>query len=354
MYSLYTQRVFERELAEICELSSDDLSSISGSHIFITGGTGYIGKWLVEAISYANEHKNLDIKISILTRKPELFAKRYPHLVNGRTVKLIKGDVSDFDDVTEGYTHLIHAATDVVEACDPIQIFDTTVLGTRRVMRFAAEKEISSVLLLSSGAVYSSTPDTVERISEEWATGFNVDQPSSSYALGKNVTEWLGTIYGKEYGIRCNAARVFAQVGPYLALDAHYAVGNFIRDALENREIEIKSDGSTIRSYLYSTDLVTWLLAILVRGVPGRAYNVGSDDPISIKSLASAVLNQCYPEERLQGIRILGNSVPGVAPSRYVPDVSRAKVELGLSVRVSLAEALNRTIEWNRQFMVRS
>ena len=335
-----------RDIEAITEIARADLLALHGARIFITGGTGYIGRWLLESLCHANRVLDLKLEATVLSRMPAEFAMRYPHLAGDKCIRLIEGDVRDFDFTFdhEGFSHCIHAATDVVASSAHLDIFDVTVTGTKHVMEFARHQGIVDVLLLSSGAVYGLVPDHVKRASESWPCVSDVTTQQSAYGLGKIVTEWLGNAYGKQYGFSCKSARVFAQIGPYLELDAHFAAGNFIRDVLQGNGIIIKGDGTALRSYMYAVDMVTWLWAILVRGKAGSAYNVGSEQGISIRGLAEVIV-RVAGEEQVE-IKVLDQPVPSAASLNYLPDTMLARKELRVSITVPLEDAIRRTLEW--------
>lgn len=340
------------DIEAITAIARADLLALRDARIFITGGTGYVGRWLLESLCHANRVLDLQLSATVLSRRPVEFASKYPHLAGDPSITLIEGDVRHFMCDQEGFSHIIHAATDVVTSTTPLDVFDVTVMGTRHVLEFSRRQGVRDVLLLSSGAVYGPFPNNVEYASESLACVSDVTAARSAYGLGKIATEWLGNTYGQQYGFSCKSARVFAQIGPYLELGAQFAAGNFIRDALRGESIIVKSDGTSLRSYMYATDLVAWLWAILVRGQAGRAYNVGSDQGVSIRGLAETVVRVAGVER--VDIKVLGQPAPGAAPSRYVPDTTIARDELGLSITVPFEDALRRTVEWYRAQIKRS
>ncbi|TCR03918.1 dTDP-glucose 4,6-dehydratase [Neorhizobium sp. JUb45] len=284
--------------------------------------------------------------IVVLSRNPRKFADQCPHLANDPAVSFIQGDVRDFTGLTGTFSHILHAATDVIASNTALDTFDVTVAGTQRVLDVARDHGAKNVLLLSSGAVYGRLAEPVDRIPETQPCTSDVTASSAAYGLGKIATEWLGNAYGQQYGFACKSARIFAQVGPYLELDAHFAAGNFIRDALRGQTLTIKGDGTSLRSYMYATDLVAWLLAILVRGRAETSYNVGSEQAVSIRELAEAVARVTGLDS--SNVKILGQPALGVAPDRYVPSTQFAQSDLGLSITVPFEEALLRTAEWYR------
>jgi dTDP-glucose 4,6-dehydratase len=147
-------------------------------------------------------------------------------------------------------------------------------------------------------------------------------------------------------GFEPTIARCFAFIGPYLPLDVHFAVGNFIRDGLEGGPIRINGDGTPYRSYLYAADLAIWLWMILLRGRPLRPYNVGSPEAVTIEQLAHIVAHAFAQTLAIERAR---EPIQGMAANRYVPAVTRAEADLGLRATVPLADAVRRTIVWHQQ-----
>jgi dTDP-glucose 4,6-dehydratase len=167
--------------------------------------------------------------------------------------------------------------------------------------------------------------------------------PSSAYGEGKRVSEWLCCQAATE-DFEVKIARVFALVGPHLPLDKHFAIGNFLRSAMAGEQIVIQGDGTPHRSYLYAADMAAWLWAVLIKGQPGRAYNVGSDASISIKSLAERICQLLDKELTISLQRVAGSRV---ASTRYVPAISRCRDELRLPKPLELDEAILRTAQWH-------
>jgi dTDP-glucose 4,6-dehydratase len=170
--------------------------------------------------------------------------------------------------------------------------------------------------------------------------------PKSAYAEGKRVAEQMCAAAAKESAIHFAIARCFAFVGPHLPLDQHFAIGNFIRDALEGNAIQIRGDGTPMRSYLYAADLAIWLWTMLLdtkSDADPTVLNVGSGDAISIRDLARMVAEEVNPSLRIE---VAGRHEPGQRLEQYVPDVTMAERCLGLRPRIGLREAIRRTAAW--------
>lgn len=336
----------EKDLGQILSQAENVFRELRGANIFITGGTGFIGTWILETIRYANQTRNFDIHASILTRNKESYFKRNLRLASHNKFSFIEGDISSFDAPDSNYSHVIHGATDAsayLNEHDPIKMFNTVVDGTKRILEFAKEKQAARVLMMSSGAVYGQQPYELQKVGESWLGGPNCVDPRATYAEAKRAAEMLCAIYHKQFGLQIAIARIFALLGPYLSLDIHFAAGNFIRDAISGKKIVVNGNGRPCRSYLYAADLVVWLLTMLVRAESGKPYNVGSDESISIKDLANLIADTLNSGE----VEVMCGDDIGWNQGRYVPNTDLIESELGVKRTVSLEEAILRTAIWN-------
>ena len=320
--------------------------ALRGERIFVTGGTGFVGTALVEAFVAANAAHDLGARIVLLTRDAARFAARAPHLANDRAVELVAGDAVDFAPPRGRFAFVVHAATERYHAADaarPLSVFERDLAATRRVLELAREAGAARFLFTSSGAVYGRQPADLANVPEDYPGAPGTTEAGTEYGQSKRASEFACASYARVFGVGAVIARLFTFVGPHLALDEGYAVGDFLRDVLAGRAIRIAGDGTAVRSYLYSADLAIWLWTMLLRGTPGRAYNAGSPHAVSIRELAAAVAAAVAPGTPVEVAR---EAVPGRAGPRYVPCTRRAEDELGLRVRVPLRDALVRTYEF--------
>jgi nucleoside-diphosphate-sugar epimerase len=331
---------------------------LRGQKVFITGGTGFVGRWLLEGFAEANRELDLGAQAVVLTRHPETFQTQAAHLAADRAIRLIRGDVLNLEmgglrqqpgTPREGrYSFVIHAAADTSLAGNrdqPLATLETLYEGTRRALEFAAQAGAQGFLFTSSGMVYGGQPGAMNHVPESCTSGPDIGSPLSAYGEGKRVAELLCAIYSHTRGLPCKVARGFAFVGPHLALNAHYAIGNFIRDALAGKPIGVNGDGTPLRSYLYGADLAVWLWTLLLHPKASGAYNVGSDEAHSIREIAECVSRN---SGHALPVTVAQAPDPRRPAHRYVPDISRARNELGLRVWTSLDSAVRKTLEFHQ------
>ncbi len=316
---------------------------LRGQRVFITGGSGFFGCWLLETFAWANERLKLGAEAVVLTRDAARFADKLPTIAGYCSIRLLQGDVGSFEFPEARFSHIIHAALDYSA---PIDLFLGVVGGVSRTLDFALHCGAQRYLFTSSGAVYGRQPLELSHVGEDYFGAPDTMRPASAYGEAKRASEFLCAAYHAKHGLETTIARGFAFVGPYLPLDGGSAIGNFIGDALAGEPIKLNGDGTPLRSYLYGADLAIWLWTILFRGQPARPYNIGAEPTYSIAQVARMVAEEVNPGSEVQ---IAEKADPARVPERYVPSTKRARAELGLEEWIDVREGIRRTAAWQRR-----
>lgn len=333
------------DLEYIYQKTKHILNNLDGKKIFFTGGTGFIGKSLLDFFLYLRQIKSVNLELIVLSRNHEAFLQKFPKF-SVPYIQFVTGDIVDFDFFSLPECHIIiHAAADAdakINNEQPLKIINSIVEGSKKVFDYGVSCKVQKVLYLSSGAVYGIQPDNMAGFPEAYSGGPNTLLPTSAYAEAKRLAELLCVCYHKQYNMNISIARCFAFVGPYLPLDKHFAIGNFIRNGLRGEDIIIKGTGLPLRSYMYSADLVIWLLYILLKGESGHAYNLGSEKSVTIKELAYTVGN-FFPD---LSVKVLNTVSQTDRNQNYIPDVTKIKSELLVPDILDLNEAIRRTVQY--------
>lgn len=338
----------QHDLEHILDHTRDVWEEARGARIYLTGGTGFFGCWLLESFCHINRRLSLGAQAVALTRDCARFARKAPHLANAPEIGLLEGDAKTHVFPDGGFDYAIHAATETrpgYAAVEPAELLAENLAGTQRFLELVKRSGVRKFLFTSSGAVYGLQPVDVERVREQDRLAPDPLSLAAAYGESKRAAELLCAAATRPGLCEAKVARCFAFVGPHLPLDANYAIGNFLHDALAGGPLRIAGDGTPRRSYLYAADLAAWLWVILFRGRAAQAYNVGSARHLSIREIAEAVQREVAPQARVEIARAPES---GAAVSRYVPDITKARSELGLDEWVDLAEAIRRTAAWHR------
>jgi nucleoside-diphosphate-sugar epimerase len=316
---------------------------VRGQRLFVTGGTGFFGKWLIGSFLHINRRLDLKAQVSVLTRQSGPMEE-----IEGLT--WVHGDVRDFVFPTGIFSHIVHTAATSATATfggePPLAKVDNVVGGTRRVLEFAAGCGARKFLLTSSGSAYGPMPPGGQAFNEDDLVAPDLADPIGS-ALGesKRMAELLVRAYATSCSFDAKIARCFSFIGPHLPLDLHYAIGNFIRDAIAGGPVVVTGDGSPIRSWMYMTDLTVWLWTLLFLGKPNRLYNVGSDEAVSVAEAAHRVASLAGTTVKLlKSTQTNSTASPGI----YVPDIGRITDELGVERTVGLDDGIRRTVAFYR------
>lgn len=324
----------------------EKFSFLKNESVLITGGSGFMGSWLSEALSYLNDSHQFGIKLTLLARDMDIFAERQPHLAQRSDIQTISTDVCDLVEISNEISIIIHAAGNPdnrVHLSNPIEVINTITNGTVQVLEAATRlPNLKKFLNISSGWVYGSQPRELDLLPESYAGGPNSFAGASAYAEAKRMGETICSVYKSQYRIPMVNLRPFAFIGPYQLIDKPWAINNFIHDAIKGDPIKILGDENTIRSYMYPSDMTNWILTALCQGESGLVLNLGSSEGVSLRDVAEKI-SSCVPNESTVITQTL-NRKPKY--SIFVPDTATAKKELGLKLTVPLDEAVKRTIEW--------
>jgi dTDP-glucose 4,6-dehydratase len=303
--------VEQADLEHVLDHTRDLWDELRGERLFITGGTGFIGSWLLDTFEYINDKLNLGASAVVLTRGQH---------ENRPGITFHRGDVRDFEYPEGAFPFVIHGAVESSTDTWADNQFTVIAKGTQHVLDMAERAGTDKLLFLSSGIAYAG---------------------DSPYASGKRVAEILCDYADLPSVV---IARLFCFLGPYQPLDSHFAIGNFIRDGMAGGPIRVKGDGTPQRSYLYAADLAIWLWTLLFRGASWQPYNVGSEDAVTIAELAHRVATAFTLGVKIE---IEKQAVPGKVAERYVPASTADGSSLGLRQWIGLDDAIKRTIRWH-------
>ena len=324
------------DVEEVVTVAEDNLRKLDGTTIVILGGTGFVGKWLVSTLISARRKLSLNYEIYIVTRS-SLSAGEY---FNASDVIIIEHDLAVGSLDLPKANYFIHGATPSVPSTgsqNPIQVMNATTNGTISISGAVAKSPApKSCLYLSSGAVYGSQSKDLIRQPES-AVEFT-NESLNSYGRTKLSNELMMARIKENFGVPVSQPRLFAFYGPHIALDAHFAIGNFFRDARAGRPVRILGNPSTTRSYMYPTDLIINLIQLMVNP-EDRPINLGSSQPLTLRSVAEKICDM------FGGIQIEETN-PDSTLSNYVPETDWILGNSGIKPKVSFDEGLQRWDHW--------
>lgn len=349
------QELIQRDCSEIIVGNVALLSDLKNQCLLITGGTGFMGTWLAEMVTFLNDNYNFNTKLILLAERSQDFIVKAPHLAMRKDIILLARGITSIVEIPEEVTMIIHAAAtpdNRLHASEPLNTAQVIVNGTAALLAAASRlSNLKKMLNISSGLVYGSQPFNLDRIPENYSGSPDCSSVSSAYAEGKRFAETLCGIYRNQYKMPIVNVRPFAFIGPYQLLDRPWAINNFLHDSFLGGPIRILGDGETVRSYMYPSDMAFWLLRILLDGAVGTSYNVGSPFGITLRQLAQKIADNFSTSLEIPCSTL--NSTH-LKRSIFIPDITLAQETLGLKLVVDMDEAIKRTICWNKANGIRN
>jgi len=313
--------------------ASNSLKESNVKRILVTGGAGFLGSHLCDAL-LAQKEDVLCIDNFFSGSKENI-----RHLSANPYFELIRHDIINpiLVEVDEIY-HLACPASPIHYQYNAIKTIKTNVMGTINMLGLAKRTK-ARILLASTSEVYGS-PEVHPQPEDYWGN-VNPIGLRSCYDEGKRVAETLMMDYHRQNDVEIKIARIFNTYGPRMAIDDGRVISNFIVQALKGAPLTVYGDGTQTRSFCYVTDLVEGLFALMLAEDFAGPVNLGNPEERTILAMAETIIKLTRSSST-----IIHNPVPPDDPAQRCPDISKAKSKLGWEPKVSLEEGLMRTIRY--------
>ena len=340
--------LYQEDLKYITSFGGVDWSKLTGRHLLLSGGTGQIGRCLIDAIMHKNVEENLGCQITVLTRDKVKAVDRFCAWKSRETLQFLEQDVNQTigpDCIMADYVlHLASNTHSLAYANDPIGTIKTNIEGTSNLLDFAQKVKSSRFLLASTNEIYGENRGDTELMEETYCGYIDCNSLRAGYPEAKRCAEALCQAYRRQYGMDTVIARFTRTYGPTLLPSDSKALSQFIRNAVRGEDIVLKSKGDQMFSYTYVADAVTGLLCVLTGGKDGQAYNISEPDyDISLREMADLIAKECGKSVRFE--------LPGEDEAVGFSRVMKARLSnnrirsIGWSAGYSLQKGLPRTIQ---------
>lgn len=315
---MFNRKTYDRSLASAC--AGFESGALDGRRFLVTGATGLIGSFLVDALAWLNENAGASAEIYAAGRSEEGVRRRFGALCDAPYFHYAAYDAAKpvgFDFDADFIVHAACSAHPLAYSTDPVGTMQANLVGTVNLLEYLRCRGVGRLLFLSTGEIYGENPEFPEGFAEDdhgWIDSMN---PRSCYPESKRAAETLCASYAKQYGVDAVVARLCHVYGPTLTASNSRADAQFLRRALAGEDIVLKSTGAQVRSFCYAADAVNAILTLLAKGERGRAYNVANRDSVgSIRDYAETLAS-------ITGVK-LAFDLPPEAESAGYTKITRA------------------------------
>jgi nucleoside-diphosphate-sugar epimerase len=358
----FAQDVVHADLMYIHKNLQSEFSHMAGKSLLITGGAGFLGYYLVQAVLFWNECNDAAKQIQLTVY--DNFMRGVPawlsSMGDGTRLLLVRHNVIDPlpSDIGD-YQYIIHAAgiaSPTYYRAHPIETMDANIYGLRHLLDYSrVQKErgkpVEGLLYYSSSEIYGD-PDAAHIPTDETYRGnVSCTGPRACYDESKRYGETLCVNFANQYSLPIKVARPFNNYGPGLKISDRRVIPDFARDILAGRDLVLLSDGSPTRTFCYVADAVIGYYKILVNGQTGQAYNIGVEGPeISMAELAGLMVGLAQRHLGYSGrvVRRQSNAEDYLVdnPNRRCPNIGKARTQIGYDPKIPLEEGLERSLIW--------
>lgn len=345
MKDLLEIKEYKEDIKEVAK-SNVNWEKLSNKTLLISGATGMIGKCLIDVVMHKNKEENLNCKIVALSRDRAKEKERFDTYIGDKNFKYICQDINNSFSIDDSIDFIIHAASNthpILYANDPIGTITSNVIGTYNLLKLASEKTIERFLFLSSVEIYGENKGDVDTFDEKYMGYINCNTLRAGYPESKRMGESLCQAFMEQKNVDFVIARLSRIFGPSMLMTDSKASSQFIKNALKNEDIVLKSEGKQLYSYCYVSDAVKAILFILLKGKSGEAYNVADDS-----------YNICLKDFSMNIAEMVGrkvifeipnyNEIKGYSKATKALMNGKKIKELGWSVNKKMNERISETL----------
>lgn len=356
------KELLNEDLSAICRDLEQEFGQMAGGRLLVTGGGGFLGYYLVQAVLHWNDTRAAGRRIDLvvydnyvrgvpdwleaLKGRPDLTLKRHD------MIDPLPKDMGHFD-------YIIHAAgiaSPIFYRAQPLKTIDANINGLRNLLDYAvAERNqgrpLKGFLFYSSSEIYGDPDSSAIPTPETYRGNVSCTGPRACYDESKRFGETLCVVYAKHEGLPVTMARPFNNFGPGLKITDGRVIPDFAKDIFAGRDVVMLSDGKPKRTFCYATDAITGYFKVLVRGRAGEPYNIGIDRPeISMAELAELTVKAARDLIGYRGKVVLGASAEKDYlvdnPNRRCPIIDKARADLGYDPKVTIEDGIYRSLIW--------
>jgi UDP-glucuronate decarboxylase len=337
------------DIEEICRRIAQPAGQLAGKTVLLTGARGFLGRYFSEIVLYLNEH--------VLEKPCKLVAidnlitageagSQIPTLPN---ITFIQHDAILPLAWEEPVHYVIHAAgiaSPFYYRAFPLETLEVAITGTRHMLELA-KRQHARFVFFSSSEIYGDPDAAHVPTPESYRGKVSCQGPRACYDESKRVGETLCYIYHERYEVATNTIRPFNVYGPGMQEADYRVLPNFASRIKGGKPLNVYGSGNQTRTFCYITDAMVGFLLVLLKGIPGEAYNIGNPLPeISVLELVKTI-------ERVLGRAVAHNvieypdSYPADEPNRRCPDIRKARLQLGFGPEVTIENGLKRFFSWS-------
>ena len=273
------KKIIDQDIARIT--ARIDKNEFCSSSVFVAGGTGLIGRTLVPVF------KALGAKVILLVRSEDQARKLF-----GNDCVYYVGTIQDIPKIDEDIDYIVHTANPTSSfffVHNPVETMQIAIQGTKNILELAKNKQVRSMVYLSSMEVYG-YPQKGHSVKENEVSGFDTRMSRNSYPISKLTCEMMCAAYVHEYSVPAKVIRLTQTFGAGVKYDDGRVFGELMRCAIEKKDIVLHTTGETERCYLYTADAVAAILVVLADGTNRDVYNAANPETYcSIRQMAELV-----------------------------------------------------------------